>query len=97
MKEEEIEEALGQIREAIRHRLNADQCKRCKKPMPVTITGIYFAKQIQPDHPTPNAVWQAVWTPAEHGWATVELGLKRFCLCPPCSKEVLPFPEVVDG
>jgi hypothetical protein len=92
MKEEEIEEALEQIRGAILHRLNADNCKRCKKQMPVTITGVYFVRQMQPDHPTPNAVWQAVWTPAESGWATVEIGSNRFCLCPSCAKEVLPFP-----
>lgn len=89
MNDEDVELMLGSAREAIKRRMNADQCRRCKKAMPVDVVGVYFGRQF-PDM-EPNGVWQVTWRPSEGGWAFIEIGTARYCLCPPCVAEVLPF------
>ena len=91
MTDEDVEQMLSHARDAIKRRMNADHCKRCKKAMPVEVTGVYFGRQLPSTGVEPNEAWQVTWKPAEQGWAFVEIGTTRYSLCPTCAVELLPF------
>lgn len=94
---DELNETLENIRQALLSYKDAHFCRRCKKPMPSQVSGVYLKSQLGGlIEGESNEVWQVVWQGLELGWAYVEVSgnrTNRCWICPSCTGELLPWTD----